>query len=748
LLQFISINDNSAGRYSRLVAALLQLWTFIDFFHPDTEQNVNWKAALIEAFPKLSAAMSGEHYAAVVNEMLAHLDDPSTLLWTESAQQGLSGLFKEARPVSEHLGNGRWLLKINNGKTFNGNVKEAVIALNAIAEQITSCSEIIIDLRSNSFDADGELIGKAFEASILSRVLSDRPLAGPSQSYRYYHGLPPAQGTTTGGYQKFRKLLEAKAFTPHKHPTFKRVVFIVNRFSYLPAVAVALQFASGAQIIGDGPVHGGVANRCETVVIPGLGSIDVRLSEFGSNKAFYGGFRVNETIAPQNGKDIAIERAIAMFEDNAYFNKGMPFYPVSKVGNFKRTTARKAFPDKLERALAAVRIWFIFRFFFPYRDLMDEDWDRILLDYLPVFEQCANPLEYAKAIARMTAHVHDSHVWVKNDELTRFLRPPVEPFTCRLIEGKVVVVSLTEAAAEGGLNIGDVIERIDGEDVFARMHKFRTYISASTAQYESWTLLGMIFRGAENSLIALDINNGKTKKNISFKRRSGQIVSRAAGVGCEDAVRILDGNIGYVDLTQLHVDAVEAMFEKLSQTIGIVFDMRGYPHGTAWPISARLVQRNRATPVKVGKVTLTDIPAAVFKCPLNPFAEDQSFPGWRAFVQNVPWSSDWKYEGKTVMLIDERAISQSEHTGLLLKAANDTTFVGTPTAGANGDVTNFSVPGGVNVYLTGQAVEHPDGRQLQRLGLTPDILISPTIDGIRAGKDEVLEKAVAFISGC
>jgi C-terminal processing protease CtpA/Prc len=98
------------------------------------------------------------------------------------------------------------------------------------------------------------------------------------------------------------------------------------------------------------------------------------------------------------------------------------------------------------------------------------------------------------------------------------------------------------------------------------------------------------------------------------------------------------------------------------------------------------------------------------------------------------------------MLIDERAISQAEHTGLFLEAANGTKFIGSPTAGANGDVTSFCVPGGIWISFTGQAVRHADGRQLQRVGLQPDIAVRPTLKGIRAGKDEVLERAVEYLT--
>ena len=38
------------------------------------------------------------------------------------------------------------------------------------------------------------------------------------------------------------------------------------------------------------------------------------------------------------------------------------------------------------------------------------------------------------------------------------------------------------------------------------------------------------------------------------------------------------------------------------------------------------------------------------------------------------------------MLIDERTIGQAEHAGLFLEAANKTAFIGSPSAGADGEV--------------------------------------------------------------
>ena len=106
----------------------------------------------------------------------------------------------------------------------------------------------------------------------------------------------------------------------------------------------------------------------------------------------------------------------------------------------------------------------------------------------------------------------------------------------------------------------------------------------------------------------------------------------------------------------------------------------------------------------------------------------------------------WVYRGKIVVLIDDRAISQAEHTCLFLAEAAGATFVGSPTHGTNGDVTTLRLPGGLRMWFTGQEVRHADGSQLQRVGIKPDVVVRPTIAGVRAGKDEVLDRALAWLA--
>jgi hypothetical protein len=177
--------------------------------------------------------------------------------------------------------------------------------------------------------------------------------------------------------------------------------------------------------------------------------------------------------------------------------------------------------------------------------------------------------------------------------------------------------------------------------------------------------------------------------------------------------------------------------EKFKDCPAIILDDRGYPQGTAWQIAPRLTDN-------------TDVVGAMVKrrdpiSPDLPNGELLSYQQVTTFLTRLPRADKFRYHGETVLLIDERTISQAEHTGLFFEAANGTKFIGSPTAGANGDVTNLSVPGGIYVRFSGQGIWHADGRQLQRAGLQPDVEVRPTLAVILAGKDEVLDRAVGYL---
>ena len=84
---------------------------------------------------------------------------------------------------------------------------------------------------------------------------------------------------------------------------------------------------------------------------------------------------------------------------------------------------------------------------------------------------------------------------------------------------------------------------------------------------------------------------------------------------------------------------------------------------------------------------------------------------------------------------------------MAFRAAPRTIVVGNTTAGADGNVSQINLPGGLRTAISGIGVFYPDKRPTQRIGIVPDVDVRPTIAGIHAGRDEVLEEGVRQILG-
>lgn len=121
-------------------------------------------------------------------------------------------------------------------------------------------------------------------------------------------------------------------------------------------------------------------------------------------------------------------------------------------------------------------------------------------------------------------------------------------------------------------------------------------------------------------------------------------------------------------------------------------------------------------------------------------------PGEFTFTGELNIKNQGKaYGGKLVVLLNELSQSQADYTAMAFRAGNNTTIIGSTTAGADGNVSTILLPGGLRTMISGIGINYPDGKETQRVGIIPDIEVKPTIDGIRQGKDELLEKAIEVI---
>jgi C-terminal processing protease CtpA/Prc len=100
-----------------------------------------------------------------------------------------------------------------------------------------------------------------------------------------------------------------------------------------------------------------------------------------------------------------------------------------------------------------------------------------------------------------------------------------------------------------------------------------------------------------------------------------------------------------------------------------------------------------------------------------------------------------------VVIVNEESQSQAEYTTMAFQSADNVTVIGSTTAGADGNVSTIALPGGISTLISGLGILYPDGTETQRKGVKIDVVVKPTIEGIKAGRDELLEKAKSIILG-
>jgi C-terminal processing protease CtpA/Prc len=193
--------------------------------------------------------------------------------------------------------------------------------------------------------------------------------------------------------------------------------------------------------------------------------------------------------------------------------------------------------------------------------------------------------------------------------------------------------------------------------------------------------------------------------------------------------QMLTPQIAYLSLRSLGSGRIAEYLQKAEQAAGIILDLRNYPQGfLPFTLGGHLVDK-----------------ATDFVCFTH---GDLANPG--TFVWAPPLTVEPlapRFHGRVAILVDESTQSLAEYTAMALQTSPGAMVVGSTTAGADGNVSYVYFPGGYRGAITGIGVFYPDRRPAQRTGIAVDVEVRPTLAGIRARRDEVLEAAVKKLLG-
>lgn len=435
------------------------------------------------------------------------------------------------------------------------------------------------------------------------------------------------------------------------------------------------------------------------------------------------------------------EKSLRNALQHIYKNRGLGknYYVAMNrgVGNpdFKNENPYTAtsYPDDGFRLLSLFRYWNIINYFFPYRHLTDKNWDTTLREYLPLFVQAKDELAYELAVLQIIAEVNDTHanLWGGGDQIAAFKGTNYPPFQTRFIEDKLTVTDFyyPELKESTGLAIGDVIHSVDGEKIDDIITERSRYYPASNKPVQLRNMTYDLLRSNKESIEIefTSANGAKQTKILTVYSSDSLRTFTRINPKPPESFKMLDDNIGYITIQTFKAEDMSLIKEYFKDAKGIVIDIRNYPSAN---VPFGLGPYFVSSPTAFAKFTGSSV----------------SNPGEFVFRKgaDIP-PGDKSFAGPVVVIVNEISQSAAEYAAMSLRAGQNTTVIGSTTAGADGNVSTIHLPGRLQTMISGIGVYYPDGTETQRVGIIPDIEVKPTIEGIRNGKDEVLEKAISLI---
>ena len=411
---------------------------------------------------------------------------------------------------------------------------------------------------------------------------------------------------------------------------------------------------------------------------------------------------------------------MAPYVGNPQFNQELPY-------------ANMPYPDAGFRLLALYKYWNMIHYFFPYKHLIDKDWNEQLRVYLPLFLNAKDELAYEFAAIQIIGDIQDTHanLWRGANAIKDWKGKYYAPVHVRFIENQLVVTDYynPELKAKTGLKIGDIITKINGKKVEEIVTSIKKYYPASNEPTRLRDISADLLRSNQQEIAISYIREKKElNKKLELYERDSLNIYRWYRRNDKKSYKMLDGNIGYVTLKNIKEEDIPIIKDTFQNTKGIIIDIRNYP--------------STFVPFSLGGYFVSDTTAFVKFTGGN-----VNNPGEFTFTEpiSIPNQASY-YKGKLIVIVNELSQSQAEYTAMAFQAGDNTTIIGSTTAGADGNVSAIHLPGGLRTMISGIGVYYPDGTETQRIGIVPDIEVLPTIEGIRKGEDELLMKAIELIN--
>ncbi|WP_109123589.1 S41 family peptidase [Dyella sp. C11] len=455
-----------------------------------------------------------------------------------------------------------------------------------------------------------------------------------------------------------------------------------------------------------------------------------------TKESFVGSYRADE---------IAKDEAFADLRHEPRYQAVMASYRrLDTLWNAPAIATSSTELDEAQRVAGLSLFWSEARYNFVHFDhVPDLDWNQAYLDFLPKVMAAKNLHDYYDVMMQFAPLLHDGHTNIyppKSIQNEFYARPPVRT---AWIDGRVLVTAVRSPALASEVKVGDEVRTIDGQDVraYAREH-VAPYASSSTPQDADVRAYDyQLLQGDHRKPVTLGLQGASGPvRQVTLSREKDPQTQRAPSFEW----RMLPGGVAYLALNEFEdedgVKAFERALPEILKAKGLILDVRQNGGGSDL-MAANILSYLTDQPIP-GAQTRSPEYVPVFRANSGPYMSWMTLsPG------SFEKERKQHYRGPVVLLIGPRTYSAAEDFVAAFDSIKRGTLVGEATGGSTGAPLEFNLPGGGSARVCAKHDAAPDGREFVGKGMAPAIVVAPTVADIRAGRDPVLERAVALLTG-
>lgn len=377
--------------------------------------------------------------------------------------------------------------------------------------------------------------------------------------------------------------------------------------------------------------------------------------------------------------------------------------------------------------LTLFRLWNVIEYYAPNRSLTLHPWDEVLSTYIPLMGVETDGRCFARLYMRLIRELNDGHAVAPVEMLFGQRMLPVWPLQA---EGRLFV----GYSGDSALKRGDEVVAIDGEPISERLELLREYASRSNeaSLRQALRFYGLCTRRDTAEVVRRRAGACDTLRVATVPYGSVSPIYDPAQLA-QPPFRLLTDSVGYIYAGTFSREHLAEVGQTLPRTRALIIDLRTYPQNMDFTLTALISQSLRTEPVVAWQMVYPTLalPGLFFR------QEQWLYEGFEEGAERCTQP----YKGRIILLVDEITQSNPEFQAMALQSCPQTLTIGSPTSGADGDIVWIPLPGQLTSF-SGVGALYPDGTQTQTVGVRLDIEVLPTAEGLQAGRDEVLERAL------